>query len=254
MMDEHLYIQRLLENERLTRDLNDDSAQALIHWAIDLVKRKDFTQDDHTQRQLERVMRRISNLIGRLHDSPHGESIDRFRALVEDLKALPGFQNLALDDSVIKAYVTRARMQDQTGGFESLMDLLTAKKDAEKPLSGRPSRTPGSAARRPDSSREMGSRNRLKNNGQRFQVRQGEASDSTPEEEGEHSASARQVSDQKGGFQRSSLRERFKGDEGEGERLKKKKQGNEEEQDEGKPGQIENRSIRKRKHGLDKMD
>jgi hypothetical protein len=163
MVDENLFIHRLLENERLPRDFNDDSAQALMRWAIARVKKQDFADDDRNQRQLERVIRRISNLLGRLCDSTYGERLDRFKSLVEDLMGLPGFADLEFDEVLIQFYLTKARFHDQKSNFESLMALLTMgqpKADESSP-SNQMSRSTGSVKRKTGSLGKISSRSRM---------------------------------------------------------------------------------------------
>lgn len=124
MVDKKKYIERLLGNERLTRDLDDESAQILINWGIDMVERGDI-RDERALRQVERVMRRAGSLVARLGDQSFDENREAFSAVVSELAQIEEFRNIVVGEEKVRAYISRTQLQSPKQRLQILMNLLT---------------------------------------------------------------------------------------------------------------------------------
>jgi hypothetical protein len=124
MVDKKKYIERLLGNERLTRDLDDESAQILINWGIAMVERGDI-RDERALRQVERVMRRAGSFVGRLGDQSFDENREAFDAVVSELAQIEEFRKIAVGEDKVRAYISRTQLQSPKQRLQILMNLLT---------------------------------------------------------------------------------------------------------------------------------
>jgi hypothetical protein len=137
MIEKDRYIQRLLENERLTRDLEDEAAKALIQWGIDLVKDTDF-EDERSLHQVERAMRRASSLVGKMREQSMDDNEAGFQALISELTQIPGFEGLSIDPDTKQAFLSRGQLQPQDQRLMLLKRMVenAAEKGREKSTLG----------------------------------------------------------------------------------------------------------------------
>jgi len=89
-MDRQLFVDRLLETENLTDQLEDDDANSLLNWGISQIDGLiDGIDDDDTAgekiSQLMHVMRGLNSLAGNLTGASHEtivDLLDRYGAMV----------------------------------------------------------------------------------------------------------------------------------------------------------------------------
>src|SRR5437016_5998938 len=87
-MNEQAYIDRILEAENLTDNLQDEPANLLLHWGTSRVRSslKDVADDEQAGQRVNAimaVMRQINRIVGNAASTPMNDSINDLKKLVK---------------------------------------------------------------------------------------------------------------------------------------------------------------------------
>lgn len=120
MTDQATEIERLYEDESLTDELDDDSAQPLLAWAEGKIG---TLEEDDTLETRAKAIRQLIKRVNRLVGKRSYEADETIEALLQELVSFAVENGYSLDSAQVSAQLP-ADSADMVGGVHAILALL----------------------------------------------------------------------------------------------------------------------------------